>query len=134
VSHWALLADPETYGWNELQRDGNAVWDGIRNHTAQRHLRSCRPGDLALIYHTSPDKAIVGVAAVISGPRPDPADEKRVVVDVVPRHPLARPLPLAELRADDVLKELAFVKMPRVAVQPVSEEQWRRVLALSGTE
>jgi len=131
VSYWAFLADPETYGWTELQRDGHTVWDGIANATAQRHLRSCHPGDRALIYHTAPDKAIIGIAEVTSEPRRDPADERRVVLDVVPRQALARPLPLAELRADTVLRELAFVKMPRVAVQPVTVAQWQRVLSIS---
>ena len=134
MNHWALLADPASYGWTELQRDGRTVWDGIGNHTAQRHLRSCQPGDQAVIYHTAPDKAIIGIAEVVSEARPDPADQRRVVVDVVPRRALARPLPLAELRADEQLRELGFVKMPRVAVQPVTPGQWARLLELSGTD
>ena len=133
MSYWTFLADPETYGWSELQRAGRTVWDGIANATAQRHLRSCRPGDRVLIYHTAPDKAIMGVAEVVGEPRPDPAADGRVVVDVVPVQALARPLPLAELKRDPVLGDLAFVKMPRVAVQPVTPEQWSKVLQLSGT-
>ena len=130
MNYWAFLADPESYGWTELQRDGRTVWDGVKNASAQRHLRSCAPGDRALIYHTAPDKAIVGIAEVAGQPYPDPADESRVVVDVTPLHALARPLALAELKADHVLRDLAFVRMPRVAVQPVTPGQWDRVLAL----
>jgi predicted RNA-binding protein with PUA-like domain len=133
VSRWAFLADPESYGWHELVRDGSTVWDGIANATAQRHLRACQPGDEALIYHTAPDKAILGIARVKGTPRPDPADAKRVVVDVEPVRPLARALPLAELRADETLRELAFVRMPRVAVQPVTDAQWQRMLKVTGT-
>lgn len=133
MSYWSFMADPETYGWTELERDGRTAWDGVKNAIAQRHLRSCQPGDRALIYHTAPDKAIVGIADVVSPPRPDPADERRVVVDVAPAQPLVRPLPMAELRVDDVLRELGFVRMPRVAVQPVTVAQWQRVLELSGT-
>jgi predicted RNA-binding protein with PUA-like domain len=127
------MADPEAYGWSELERDGRTVWDGVKNAIAQRHLRSSQPGDPVLVYHTAPDKAIVGIAEVASAPRPDPADDKRVVVDVTPVRALARPLPMAELRTDETLRELGFVKMPRVAVQPVTPAQWRRVLELSGT-
>jgi predicted RNA-binding protein with PUA-like domain len=134
MSYWSFLADPETYGWTELQRDGRTVWDGVKNAIAQRHLRSCHPGDRALIYHTAPDKAIVGIGEVASAPRPDPADERRVVVDVVPLRVLTRPLPIAELRTDDTLRELGFVRMPRVAVQPVTDRQWQRMLELSGTQ
>jgi len=132
VSYWAFLADPETYGWEELERDGSTVWDGVANATAQRHLRSCQAGDQALVYHTAPDKAIIGIARVAGSPRPDPGAEQRVVVDVTPERRLARPVPMAALRADEVLKEMGFVKMPRVAVQPVTEAQWRRVLELGG--
>ena len=133
MSYWVFLADPETYGWAELVKEQRAVWDGIRNAVAQRNLRACEVGDEVLIYHTSPDKAIMGVARVASESRPDPSDPGRVVVDVEPVRPLGRPLELAELKADDVLQQLGFVRMPRVAVQPVSPEHFRRVLALSGT-
>jgi predicted RNA-binding protein with PUA-like domain len=133
IQKWAFLADPDAYGWTELVRDGTAVWDGIANARAQNHLRTTRPGDLALIYHTAPDKAIVGIARVTAEPRPDPNAEGRVVVDVEPVKPLARKLGLAELKADDVLRDMSFVRMPRVAVQRVSDEEWALVLKLSGT-
>src|SRR5690606_4237034 len=133
VQKWAFLADPDTYGWTELVRDGKAVWDGISNARAQNHLRTTRPGDLALIYHTAPDKAIVGIARVTTEPYPDPSADGRVVVDVEPLKALARPLSLAELKADEVLRDMSFVRMPRVAVQRVSDEEWQRVLKLSGT-
>ncbi len=126
---WAFLADPESYGWDELVRDGRTVWDGVKNAAAQNNLRQCRPGDLALIYHTAPDKAIRGIARVVTEPYPDPAVPERVVVDVEPAQPLARSLPMTELRADPVLAGMKFVRMPRVAVQPVTDPEWERVLA-----
>jgi predicted RNA-binding protein with PUA-like domain len=131
---WAFLADPEDYGWNELQKAGSAVWDGVKNAQAQRHMRTCEVGDLALIYHTAPDKALVGIARVSGAHRPDPSAKDRVVVDLEPVKPLARTLPLAELKADDVLSGMSFVRMPRVAVQRVTAEQLARVLELSGTK
>jgi predicted RNA-binding protein with PUA-like domain len=133
VTHWVFLADPEVYGWSELERDGSTAWDGVANATAQRNLRSCQPGDEVLVYHTAPDKAIMGIARVSGPPRPDPANPQRVVVDVEPVRPLARGLPIAELRADATLSQMGFVRMPRVAVQPVTDEQWQRVIALSGS-
>lgn len=133
-SHFVLLADPEDYGWTQLTAAGRAVWDGIRNARAQNNLRHCHAGDLVLIYHTAPDKALMGIARVTKPAYPDPKVAERVVIDVEPVQPLARPLPLAELKADDVLAEMSFVKMPRVAVQPVTAAQWKRVLSLSGTK
>jgi predicted RNA-binding protein with PUA-like domain len=130
---WAFLADPEDFGWNELVTAGTAVWDGIANAQAQRNLAQCASGDVVLIYHTAPDKALIGLARVASAPRPDPRQEGRVVVDVEPVKPLTRRIPLAELKADETLKNLPFVRMPRVAVQPLTNHQLLRVLELSGT-
>ena len=134
MSHWVILADPEDFGWNELEKDGRAVWDGVKNAVAQRNMRACSKGDRVIIYHTSPDKAVIGIAEVTGEARPDPKADERVVVDVKPVKKLKRSLPLAELKADDVLAGMSFVKMPRVAVQPVTDAQWKRVLELSGTK
>src|SRR5687767_6709437 len=124
AQRWVLLADPETYGWTELKSAGRAVWDGIKNSRAQQNLRTCQVGDLALIYHTAPDKAIMGTARVTRAAYPDPSAPDRVVVDIEPLSELKRPLTLQELKADGVLSQMSFVKMPRVAVQAVTAEQW----------
>ncbi|MGH7469536.1 MAG: EVE domain-containing protein [Longimicrobiales bacterium] len=128
ASRWVLLADPETYGWPELMREGRAVWDGIKNARAQRNLKTFQVGDVALLYHTAPDKAIMGTVRVIRAAYPDPKNADLVVVDVEPLAAFQHPVPLSELRADPVLAEMSFVKMPRVAVQPVTAAQWERVL------
>ncbi len=133
MSRWVFLADPTAYGWDDLVREGRAVWDGVANAIAQRNLRTCQPGDDVLIYHTAPDKAIQGLARVVGEPYPDPGAADRVVVDVEPVTRLARPLPLAEIRQDATMAEMKFVRMPRVAVQPVTDAEWQRVLEASGT-
>jgi len=132
-NYWVLLADPEDYGWSHLAAAGRAVWDGIKNSRAQAHLKQTKVDDLALIYHTAPDKAIMGIARVTSAAYPDPKALERAVIEVAPVQALTRSLPLAELKADDVLSEMSFVRMPRVAVWPVSEAQWKKVMKLSGT-
>lgn len=131
---WVFLADPDDYGWDELEKAGTDAWDGVKNAQAQRHMRTCEMGDTVLIYHTSPDKAIVGIARIAGEHRPDPKASDRVVVDVEAVKRLERPLPLAELKADDILSQMSFVRMPRVAVQRVTAEQLKRVLKLSGTK
>src|SRR3954470_7978442 len=134
MSYWVFLADPEDYGWNELEKKGEDAWDGVKNAVAQRNLRACKVGDKIAIYHTSPDKAIIGIAQVTGEARPDPKAPERVVVDVKPVKKLKNALPLADLKADEVLSGMSFVKMPRVAVQPVTAEQWKALLAMSGTK
>jgi predicted RNA-binding protein with PUA-like domain len=134
MAHWVFLADPKSYGWSDLVEEGCAVWDGIANRTAQGRLREARRGDGVLLYHTAPDKALVGVARVASDPYPDPADADRVVVDVEPVTALERPLALAEIREDELLADAGFVRMPRVAVHEADAELWDRVLELTGTD
>lgn len=129
---WVFLADPEDFGWNELERDGEAVWDGVKNARAQQNLRSTSPGDRIMLYHTAPDKAVIGIAEVTGGARPDPKAVDRVVVDVRPVKRLKRPVTLKELKADPTLKEISFVKMPRVAVQLITRDQWDRLLEVAG--
>jgi predicted RNA-binding protein with PUA-like domain len=134
LQRWVFLADPTDYGWKDLVARKTDVWDGVRNARARANLKKCRTGDTVLIYHTAPDKALVGIANVVKEAYPDPKNKELVVVDVKPVKALARALPLAELKADTVLAGMSFVRMPRVAVQPVSVEEWERVLALSGTK
>lgn len=129
---WVFLADPETYGWDQLTVEKRAVWDGIKNAVAQRNLQACSKGDEVLIYHTAPDKAVMGIARVVRTAYPDPKDAERVVVDIEPVRPFQRRVPLTELKTDDVLSEMSFVKMPRVAVQKVTDAQWKRLLKLAG--
>ncbi|NLG63722.1 MAG: EVE domain-containing protein [Candidatus Cloacimonetes bacterium] len=131
-AYWAFLADPASYGWDDLVRETRAVWDGVRNAAAQRNMQRCEKGDEVLIYHTAPDKAAIGIARVVRTAYPDPNNDKLVVVDIEPVRPLERPIPLAEMKADDVLKDMSFVRMPRVAVQPITAQQWKRILKLGG--
>jgi predicted RNA-binding protein with PUA-like domain len=130
---WVFLADPTDYGWTQLSAQKKAVWDGIRNSRAQSNLRKARKADLALIYHTAPDKALVGIARITGEARPDPKNPELSVVEVEPFKPLKRPIPLAELKADPVLSTMSFVRMPRVAVWPVTDEQWERIMNVSAT-
>lgn len=134
MAYWVFLADPKAYGWSDLVQDGRAVWDGIANRTAQGRLRQVRRGDRVLLYHTAPDKALVGVARVANAPYPDPSHEDRVVVDLEPVTALARPLRLAEIRDDARLADAGFVRMPRVAVHEAPADLWEHVLTRTGTD
>lgn len=131
-SYWAFLADPESYGWDELVKEGRAVWDGVKNAAAQHNLQKCAQGDQVLIYHTAPDKAAIGIARVVRTAYPDPKNDALVVVDVEPVRPLNERIPIARMKDDDVLKEMSFVRMPRVAVQPITSAQWKRIEKLGG--
>lgn len=130
---WLLKSDPETYSFADLERDGETRWDGVSNNLALKHLRSMHPHDTALVYHTGDEKAIVGTAEIRSEPYPDPKanDPRLVVVDLKAGPRLPRPVPLAEIKQQARLKDLALVRMPRLSVMPVSEEQWKVLMDLA---
>src|ERR1043166_1186599 len=98
-NYWLLKTEPSTYSFADLERDGKAVWDGVTNPLALKHLRAMRKGDLAFIYHTGDEKQIVGIADVTSDPYPDPKqkDGKLVVVDLKPSEKVERAVTLAEI-------------------------------------
>jgi predicted RNA-binding protein with PUA-like domain len=130
--HWVLKTEPSEYGFPDLVRDRRTRWEGVSNPVALKHLRSMLEGDDALIYHTGNEKAVVGLARVVSAPYPDPKDPKLVVVDVEPVKPLPRTVSLAEIKAEPAFAELGLVRVPRLSVVPVEPAQWKRLLAMAG--
>ena len=130
---WLFKSDPDTYSFADLERDGQTVWDGVSNNLALKHLRSVRRGDQALIYHTGDEKAVVGLAEVVSDAYPDPKqkDSRLVVVDVKASERLARPVSLGEIKKQAALKDFDLVRLPRLSVMPVSEAQWNAIMKLA---
>ena len=133
---WLLKTEPSDYSYDDLERDGTTVWDGVSSNAALKHMRSMQPGDLALIYHTGDERRAVGLAEVTSAPYPDPrlGDAKLVVVDVRALRRLARPVALAAVKADAAFAGFALVREGRLSVVPVAPEQWARLLAMAGEE
>jgi predicted RNA-binding protein with PUA-like domain len=130
--YWVLKTEPSEYGFADLVRDRRTRWEGISNPVALKHLRSMLEGDDALIYHTGNEKALVGLARVVSAPYPDPKDPKLVVVDIEAVQPLPRAVPLAEIKAEPVFADLGLVRVPRLSVVPVEPAKWKRMLGMAG--
>jgi predicted RNA-binding protein with PUA-like domain len=132
-SYWILKSEPTAYSFEQLERDGRAVWDGVRNAQALINLRKMSAGDQAFIYHSGDGKALVGLAEIARAPYPDPkaGDPKLVVVDLVPKRRLPREVPLAEIKAEPLLAELGLVRQSRLSVVPVTATQWKRLAAMA---
>lgn len=130
--YWLLKTEPSAYSYSDLLREQETVWDGVANNLALKHLRNMKKGDLAFIYHSGKEKALVGLAEVISGPYPDPErqDPKMVVVDVRAAERLGRAVSLADVKGDPAFADFPLVRMPRLSVVPVSPAQWRRLLKM----
>ncbi len=134
LNYWIVKTEPSTYGYADLERDRRTVWDGVKNPLALKHLAAMRPGDDVLIYHTGGEKAVVGRAEVVSAAYPDPKkkDPKLLVVELVAKARLPRPVTLAEIKADKTFADLALVRMSRLSVVPATAAHWTRLLGLAG--
>ena len=135
MNRWILKTDSDVYPFEQLERERQAVWDGVSNPVALRHIRSMAPGDPLLIYHSGARKEIVGLARVRSAPyqHPKKKDPKLTVVDVEVDRRLARTVSLAEIKADPAFADLGLVRTPRLSVMPVPEPQWKKLLAMAGS-
>lgn len=130
---WLVKSEPSEYSFADLMRDGRVRWDGVANASALIHLRAMRTGDDVLFYHTGSEKRIVGLATVASDPYPDPrrGDPRLAVVDLRPARALARPVPLAAIKARPEFSAFPLVRMGRLSVMPVSPARWNALLAMS---
>ena len=127
--NWLFKEEPSNYSYDDLARDGNTSWTGVRNPVAQRNLRSVKKGDKIFFYHTGDEKSVVGIAKAAGDAYPDPQDGsgKAHVVDIVPVRKLKRPVTLKEIKADPFFKDFALVRISRLSVMPVTDAQWKRI-------
>ncbi|MFN3925747.1 MAG: EVE domain-containing protein [Pseudanabaenaceae cyanobacterium] len=131
MNYWLLKTEPSTYAYADLVKAGQAVWDGVSNALALKHIRTMQIRDQALIYHTGSERQAVGIAEVVSGPYPDPHNPKLTVIEVQALRPLDRPVALAQLKSEPIFSECALLKMPRLSVVPLTGAQWQKILLLA---
>ena len=132
MNYWIVKTDADTYPFDRFERDRRTGWDGVTNALALRHIRGMAPGDQVLIYHSGDDKALVGLARVVSAPYADPKrqDPKLAVVDLEVDGRLRQPVSLAAVKAEAAFADLPLVRQPRLSVMPVPRAQWERLVAL----
>lgn len=131
MAYWLLKSEPDSYGWDDLVRDGGTEWDGVRNHAAAGHLRAMKVGEEALFYHSGKAREAVGIARIARGHRPD-GDDGWVSVRVEPVAPLPRPVALAAMKAEGTLAGMAMLRQSRLSVSPVGDAEWRELMRLAG--
>ena len=136
MAYWLIKTEPGAWSWDDQVRAGTAEWDGVRNHQAANNLKAMKAGDRAFFYHSVNEKRIVGIVEVVREYYPDPSDAsgRFGMVDVKAVAPLARPVGLAEIKAEPRLADLALVRQSRLSVMPVDAAQWRLICAMGGTE
>jgi len=135
MAYWLFKADPNEYGWEQLLKDGETSWDGVRNYQARNYLREMKVGDQGFVFDAGDDKEIRGIVEVTKEAYPDPtADEGSwVSVGIKPLIPCGRPLHFEEIRNTYGLSVMPLVDQPRLTVHPVSEAQWQAILKYTKT-
>ena len=129
---WLLKTEPGSYSYDDLERDGRAVWDGVTNPVALKNLKSMGEGDRVFVYHTGDEKQVVGEARVTRTAYPDPKAPRLSVVDLQAVRRLPKPVTLAELKADDTFAESPLVRQGRLSVVPLTEAQERVIEKRAG--
>jgi predicted RNA-binding protein with PUA-like domain len=133
VNYWLVKQEPTSYSFETLEKEGKAVWDGVHNNLALKHINGMKKGDQAFFYHSGDEKQIVGILEVISNPYPNPKekDKRFVVVDVKHKKRLKRPVTLTEIKKEKKFKNWELLRISRLSVMPVPKEIWDEILEKS---
>ena len=122
--NYLLKTEPTVYSFADLQRENTTVWDGVTNPVAVKHLREMKPGEPLVIYHTGDEKSAVGTATVVSV---DASDAKNPRVKIKVGKPLAKPVTLAEVKANKLFADSPLVRQGRLSVVPLTAAQHKFV-------
>lgn len=136
-NYWLVKQEPAAYSWSDFVRDGGTVWSGVRNFLARNHLKAMRKGDRVLFYHSVTGKEVVGIARVTREAYPEPSATDGgdwVCVELAPVRALARPVTLAQIKADPVLSGIPLLKQSRLSVMPLRAAEFDAILALAGDQ
>lgn len=135
MNYWLAKSEPSVFSYADLESRSREPWDGVRNFTAAKHLRAWQPGDRIFIYHSGDERAVIGVAEVISPPYPDPTatDPRWVAVDVRPLYRLRQPVTLRQIKQNPDFAAWELLRQSRLSVMPVTPEHWQKVHALGST-
>ena len=136
MARWLFKSEPFVYSFNDLLREGEGIWDGVRNYQARNNLAAMKPGDEGLFYHSNQGKEVVGLMQVVSDPYPENGfpDGPWVVVRVKPIRPFRRSVTLAQMRAHPILHDLPLIRHSRLSVVPLTELHFETILRLEHDE
>lgn len=133
MAYWLVKSEPFKYSWEQFEKDGKTSWDGVRNYAARNHLKSMKKGEEVFFYHSNEGLEIVGIAKVSKEAFQDPTtgDEAWVAVELKPSRKLKKPVKLDQIKMEKRLQDMALIKLSRLSVQPVKEDEWKIILEMS---
>jgi predicted RNA-binding protein with PUA-like domain len=133
MNYWIVKSEPEAYSWSQLVKDGVTAWTGVRNFAARNHLRAMKSGDLVFFYHSGEEKSVIGRARLKKEFYPDPTATEGdwSAVDLAPEKVLTKPVTLAQIKVDKILKEMVLARQSCLSVSPLTKVQFDRLLQLA---
>ncbi|HVW59052.1 MAG TPA: EVE domain-containing protein [Puia sp.] len=134
MAYWLVKSEPEVYSWDQLVKDKQTFWDGVRNYAARNNLRAMKKGDEVLYYHSMGSTEIVGIAKVVKEAYQDPTTDEVawLAVDIKPERKLKHPVTLAQVKGDKRLANMDLVRLGRLSVQTVKDNEWKIIMELAG--
>ena len=132
MAHWLIKSEPFKYSWDKFVSDKQTFWDGVRNYAARNNLRAMHKGDEVFFYHSNEGLEIVGICKVVKEAYQDPTteDPNWVVVNFKPVKKFKKPVSLATVKADKRLADIELVRLSRLSVSAVTNEEWDIILEL----
>ena len=134
MAYWLVKSEPFKYSWDQFVKDKQTTWDGVRNYAARNNLRAMKKGEEVLFYHSNEGVEIVGIAKVAKEAYQDPTtnDPAWLVVDLKPVRKLKKPVSLTAIKAEKQLANMDLVRLGRLSVQTVKDEEWKMVMEMAG--
>ena len=131
MKYWLVKQEPEAYSFDDLMKDGQTDWTGVRNYQARNNLREMKKGDKVLFYHSISEKSVVGITEVSKEEFPDPTDEKWIAVEIIPLEKLEKPGTLEQIKNEKSLENIALIKQSRLSVMPLTKTEYEKILELA---
>ena len=132
MAYWLVKSEPSVYSWDNLVKDKQTCWSGVRNYAARINLRAMKKGDEVLYYHSNEGMEIVGIAKVVKETYQDPTidDDRWVAVDIKAFKKLKKPVTLTQLKPDKRFANMDLVRLGRLSVQTVKPEEWQLIIEM----
>jgi predicted RNA-binding protein with PUA-like domain len=134
MAHWLFKSEPDTWSWDDQVAKGKTgtEWDGVKNFAARNHMRAMKKGDRGYFYHSGKERRIVGIVEVVKEAHADSTDPAWECVDIAAVEPLPKPVGLDQVKANKQLADMVLVRISRLSVQPVTDEEWKLVNKMAG--
>src|SRR5438477_450826 len=131
MSYWLIKSEPSAYSWEQLEKDKQTEWTGVRNYAARLHLRAMKKGDEVLFYHSNEGLCVMGIAKVTKEAYQDPTTkEDWSAVDLAPYKALKNPVTLVEMKTKKELKNIGLIRIGRLSCMPLKKEEFEFIVKM----